>query len=128
MAIDTAPSGMREISRTMVALHKEQFGRGPTRSRSYFAGPDNLVCVLEEVLLPAELKLVELGEADRVRDSRSAFQTATRPDFVNSIERILDRRVRAFASAVDPHADVVWEVFCFEPDPGDGAQAAPAPA
>ncbi len=114
-------SGMREISKSMVALHKSQFGRGPTRSRSHFAGADTLVCVLEEVLLPAELKLVELGEASRVRESRTAFQTATRDDFVGVAEGIVGRRARAFASAVDPHANVVWEIFTFET--AEGARA-----
>ena len=44
-------SDMAAVSRAMVALHKEQFGRGPTRARSHFAGQDALVCVLENVLL-----------------------------------------------------------------------------
>jgi uncharacterized protein YbcI len=45
----------------MVALHKEQFGRGPTRVRSHFAGPDALLCVMDDALLPAESKMVEMG-------------------------------------------------------------------
>ena len=59
----TQPTSARvAMSNAMVRLHKEQFGRGPTLVRSHFAGPDALLCVLEEVLLPAELKLIELGE------------------------------------------------------------------
>ena len=27
------------VSNALVALHKEQFGRGPTTARSHFAGP-----------------------------------------------------------------------------------------
>jgi uncharacterized protein YbcI len=45
----------------MVTLHKTQFGRGATMARSGFAGPDTLVCVLQDVLLPAERKMVEMG-------------------------------------------------------------------
>jgi uncharacterized protein YbcI len=106
---------LMELANAMVRLHKEQFGRGPTRARSFFAGPDGLMCVLEDVLLPAELKLVALGQADRVRDARSSFQVATADDFVSAVEELVGRKVRAFASAVDPHTNVVFENFAFEP-------------
>jgi uncharacterized protein YbcI len=71
--------------------------------------------VLENVLLPAELKLVEMGELERVREGRVSFQAATEGEFVTAVEQILYRKVRAFASAVDPKRDTVFEVFTFEP-------------
>jgi hypothetical protein len=42
------------LSNAVVTLHKEQFGRGPTRARAHFAGDDTLV-----------------------RESRTALQAAT---------------------------------------------------
>jgi hypothetical protein len=39
-------SKLAELSREMVRLYKVQFGRGPTKARSDFAGPDLLVCTL----------------------------------------------------------------------------------
>jgi len=99
----------------MVALHKEQFGRGPTRSRSHFAGHDTLVCVLHDALLPAEHAMIEMGDQTRVRETRVAFQAATRGRFVEAVEQIVNRQVVAFASAIDPDQDVVWEVFNFKP-------------
>lgn len=110
------------VSNAMVKIHKEQFGRGPVNARSYFAGPDALLCVLEEVLLPAERKMVQLGHQERVRDSRTSFQAATSDEFVTAIEEILHRTVRAFASGIDPDANVVFESFWFEPlgSSGDG--------
>ena len=110
-----ARSMLLSVSTAMVRLHKEQFGRGATRARSYFAGDDALVCVLEDVLLPAELKMVELGQAVKVRESRSAFQTATQTEFVEAVEAVVGRRVHAFASATDPQRNVVFENFTFEP-------------
>jgi uncharacterized protein YbcI len=98
----------------MVRLHKEQFGRGPTRSCAAFAGPDTLVCTLENVLVPAELKLIEFGHEDRVRDTRTSFQAATEPEFVAAVEQLVFRKVRAFASAVDVKANVAYEIFTFE--------------
>jgi uncharacterized protein YbcI len=118
-------SVLTAVSNAMVQLHKEQFGRGPTKARTNFAGNDTLVCVLENVLLPAELKLVEMGQQDRVREARMSFQVATEADFVAAVEQILYRKVRAFASAVDPDTNVVFENFYFEPSEsgsnGDGA-------
>jgi uncharacterized protein YbcI len=121
-------SVLMAVSNAMVQLHKEQFGRGPTKARTNFAGNDTLVCVLENVLLPAELKLVEMGQQDRVREARMSFQVATEPDFVAAVEQIVYRKVRAFASAVDPDRNVVFENFYFEPSEsrsnGDGAPQA----
>jgi len=123
---DNRASALQAVSNAMVRLHKEQFGRGPTNSRAFFAGPDAVTCVLENVLLPAERKMVELGSADRVRDSRVAFQAATHDEFVAAVEHILDRKVVAFASAVDPRSGVVFENFVFEPQDGNHAASAAA--
>ncbi len=108
-------SVLASISDEMVRLYKEQFGRGPTKARSYWAGGDTLVVLLEDTLAPAELKLVAMGQQDRVRDSRTAFQAATAEDFVPTVERITQRRVRSFASGVDPDSNVVFECFYFAP-------------
>jgi len=121
-------SALMEVSNALVRLHKEQFGRGPIHARSNFAGSDALLCVLEDALLPAERKLVEMGQQDRVREARMAFQVATSSDFISAVEKIVDRKVRAFASATDPDQNVVFENFYFEPEgsggDGDGALTA----
>jgi len=116
---DRHESMMVSVSNALVALHKDQFGRGPTRARSHFAGPDALVCVMEDVLLPAERKLVALGQQTSVRETRSALQVATAEEFIATVEQIVYRKVRAFASAVDPDANTVFETFQFEPTPRD---------
>ena len=117
---------LMDVSNALVRLHKEQFGRGPTQARAYFAGPDMLVCALEQALLPAERKLVELGHQQRVRESRVAYQAATAQDFIAAVEHIVRREVRAFASGIDPDNDVVFETFYFKPESGgDGDGAIP---
>ena len=104
---------LNAVSNAMVALHKEQFGRGPTRARSHFAGSDTLVCLLEDALLPAENAMVRMGDKQRVSESRMYLQNATSVEFIATIEGLVDRKVRAFASATDPEANVVWEIFTF---------------
>ena len=112
------------VSNALVSLHKEQFGRGPTLARTHFAGNDVLICVMEDALLPAERMMVKMGDQQRVRESRTAFQAATRDQFVSAVETIIHRRVKAFASATDPDEGIVWEIFNLEPvgPQGDGAR------
>jgi len=112
-------STLMAVSNALVRLHKEHFGRGPTRARSNFAGPDTLVCVLHDALLPAERKMVALGDQNRVREARVSFQAATAEEFTEAIEQIVYRKVQAFASGVDPDANVVFETFYFEPQAPD---------
>jgi uncharacterized protein YbcI len=109
---------LTEIANAMVALHKEQFGRGPTRARASFAGPDVLICVLDDVLLPAERALVEMGQQERVRESRLFMQVATRDRFAARVESIVGRQVLSFVSASDPDRDVVYEICEFVPVDG----------
>jgi uncharacterized protein YbcI len=107
---------LQDVSNAMVALHKEQFGRGPTKAQSHLAGPDALLCVLEDALLPAERTMVEMGEQQRVRESRMFLQVATAEQFIATVENITGRTVRAFASATDPDRGVVMENFIFAPE------------
>jgi uncharacterized protein YbcI len=112
---------LMEVSNTMVRLYKDLFGRGPTRARSNWAGPDAVVCVLEETLTPAERNLVKMGEHQRLRDTRMFFQYATVREFCEPVEQITGRKVRAFQSSIDTEADgQAVEVFVLHPEGYDG--------
>ncbi|MGE5527187.1 MAG: Na-translocating system protein MpsC family protein [Methanosarcina sp.] len=106
-----------EISREMVRLYKDLFGRGPTRARTEFAGNDIVICSLENTFTPAERSLAEMGEHQRLRDTRMYFQSATAEKFREIIERVTGRRVRAFISGLDAGEDVCAEVFYLETAP-----------
>jgi uncharacterized protein YbcI len=106
-------SVLTSVSNALVALHKEQFGRGPVRARTSYAGDDTLVCTLQDALLPAERALVDIGQQERVQESRLFFQMATRDKFIATVEELVGREVVAFSSATDPVAGVVWELFRF---------------
>jgi uncharacterized protein YbcI len=116
-------SVLAEVSRAMVRLYKEQFGRGPTKARTDYAGEDLLICTLEHTLTRAEQKLVELGEDQRLRDIRMFFQHATEDEFRAVIEDLTGRKVRAFISGTDTGKDVSCEVFYLEPRDLDGLVA-----
>lgn len=114
---DSTHSVRAEISREMVRLYKDQFGRGPTRARTEFAGPDIVISTLEDSFTPAERRMAEMGEHQRLRDTRTFFQHATEADFCAVIERLLKRKVRAFVSGVDTGRDVAAEVFYLQAAP-----------
>jgi uncharacterized protein YbcI len=110
-----------QISNEMVRLYKEQFGRGPTKARTNWAGPDIVMTVLEDTLTPAERNLVKLGEHQRLRDLRMFFQYATVKEFCEPVERLTGRKVRAFHSSIDTVADgMATEVFVLHPEGYEG--------
>jgi uncharacterized protein YbcI len=115
---DAASRGrsLLEISNEMVRIYKEQLGRGPTKARTHYAGPDALVCLLERTLTPAERNLQRWGEHERLRELRMFFQYAEAGRFTEPIERITGRRVKAFISGIDTSADIASELFVLEPE------------
>jgi uncharacterized protein YbcI len=110
--IDSGP--LREISRAMVRLYKEQFGRGPESVFTHYAGPNTIVSILANSLTPVEKSLREMGEHQRLRDIRVMFQHATEPQFRAAVEEITGRRVIGFTSGIDVHNDISSELFTLE--------------
>jgi uncharacterized protein YbcI len=108
------------ISNEMVRIYKEQFGRGPTKTRTQWAGPDTIVVTLEQTFTPAERKLCEMGEHARLRELRLLFQYAETKVFCDPIERLTGRTVRAFVSGIDTRADLASEMFVLYPSGQDG--------
>jgi uncharacterized protein YbcI len=99
----------------MVRLYKELFGRGPTKARSNYAGPDTLVTTIQNTLTPAERNMIEMDEHQRVRETRMFFQYASESEFTCMVEEITGRKVWAFVSGMDTHRDVSSEIFYLEP-------------
>jgi uncharacterized protein YbcI len=114
--VDATSSQLAQISRAMVRIYKEQFGRGPERVRTHWAGPDSVICFLESTLTPVERTLTTMNENQRLRDMRMLFQYAAEDEFRSAVEEITGRRVIAFVSGIDTRADVASEVFVFEPE------------
>jgi len=100
-----ANSLLVQVSNEIVRLFKDQFGRGPTKARASWAGPDVLTIILEDTFTPAERNLAAMGEHERLRDTRSFFQYAAVNEFCAPIERITGRKVRAFISGIDTEAN-----------------------
>ncbi len=118
---DPRGSVLAAVSNEMVRLYKEQFGRGPTKTRSHWAGPDTLVVTLEDTLTPAERNLVAMGEHERLRDLRLFFQYASVAEFCEPVERLTGRKTRAFVSGLDTEAEgLATEIFVLHPEGYEG--------
>ena len=106
---------LQELTNAMVRLYKDLFGRGPTKARSHYAGPDTILCSIENSLTAAERNMLSLEEHQRVREIRMFFQHASNAEFIGTVEQITGRKVRAFVSGIDTTQDVSAEVFYLEP-------------
>jgi len=116
---------LASISSEMVRIYKDQFGRGPTKVRTNWSGPDVITVTLEDTLTPAERTLASMGEHQRLRDTRMFFQYATVAEFCRPIERATGRKVRAFVSGIDTLADgLAVELFVLHPEGFDGPSRA----
>lgn len=110
----------QNISRSLVALFKEQFGRGPTSARTY-VNDDVITVVLQDMLTPAEKTLADNDQAAVVNDMREAFQTAICDQAVALIERETDRRVKVLLSDHCVAPDYAIQCFILEPEELNGA-------
>src|SRR3954469_22914597 len=118
---ESTPSVTMAISNEMVRLYKEQFGRGPTRVRTYWCGDDVLTVMLEDTLTAAERNLVGMQEHQRLRDMRLFLQYASVDEFCGPIERITGRKVRSFISGIDTVVDgLAVEIFVLHPPGYEG--------
>jgi uncharacterized protein YbcI len=106
---------LEELTRAMVRLYKELFGRGPTKARTDYAGADTVVSTIQNSLTPAERNMVALDEHQRVREIRMFFQHASERHFTQTVEEITGRKVLAFVRGIDTAKDVATEIFYLEP-------------
>jgi uncharacterized protein YbcI len=107
------------ISRAVVSLLKEFYGRGPVKAKTYYV-EDIVLVVLGGGFSPAEATLLAAGQGKAVTDQRTVFQEAMRTRFSEVIEEITGRKVISFMSANDQQADITSQLFILEPRPGDG--------
>jgi uncharacterized protein YbcI len=113
------------ISRRIVQLHKEFYGRGPTKAKTYIH--DDLVVVLMRGgFSKAEETLLQEGRGESVLRQRMDFQDVMTERFIEVIEQETGRKVAAMMSGSHQHPDLLGEMFVLEAENGDllaGAEA-----
>jgi uncharacterized protein YbcI len=105
---------LEEITRSVVGLHKELIGQGPTKARTYICD-DLVVCVLHGGFSRAERTLLEHGRTDAVIHHRQALDEALRQPLSDTIERLVGRSVVGFTSAVEPDGELSTVVCLLQP-------------
>jgi uncharacterized protein YbcI len=110
--IEIAKGGrtLTELSNTMVALHRENYGRGPGGAKAVLSD-EIAVCVLSDIFTQVELTLIEAGEADHVRRSRMLHEMAIEAEYKEAVEAVLGRRVEACLSVIHVDPDVAVQTF-----------------
>src|SRR5918994_7226186 len=98
------------ISREIVRLQAEYYGKGPTRAKTYIV-EDLVVVVLEESFTRAEKTLAERGEKDAIEHIRRRFQQQMADDFTSAVEQATGRKVRVFLSETNVDLDGSVETF-----------------
>ena len=103
------------ISKEIVRLQAEYYGKGPTKAKTYIV-EDLVVVVLEETFTRAEKTLAERGERDAIQHIRRRFQQQMADDFKSVVEQATGRTVRAFLSETNIEHDVSVETFLLADD------------
>jgi uncharacterized protein YbcI len=107
---ETVGEMLAAISTRIVQLLRENYGRGPSRAKSY-AMDDCIVCVLRNGFTPHERTIVEGGDPGRVIEMRQDFQRLMERRYRDTIETITGRRVVAFLSQAHLEPDITLEIF-----------------
>ena len=103
------------ISKEIVRLQAEYYGKGPTKAKTYIV-EDLVVVVLEESLTRAEKTLVERGEREAIENIRRRFQQQMADKFTSVVEQATGRKVRVFLSETNVDQDVSVETFLLADD------------
>lgn len=103
----------RNISRRIVTLHKEFYGKGPTRAKTYYLD-DVVLLLMRGGFSRVEETLLAEGRGDAVIRQRMEFQEVMLDRFREVIEGETGRKVVAFMSGSHQDPDVTSEVFVLD--------------
>lgn len=109
-----------DISNAIVGLYKKHYGKGPPYCRTYLE-PDLVVVVLGEGYTVGEQTLFEAGKWYEVRETRQIWQDSMHERFVETIEELTHRKVKAFMSANRQDPDFAVELFVLDPSDEEAA-------
>ena len=98
------------ISREIVRLQAEYYGKGPTKAKTYIVD-DLVVVVLEESFTRAEKTLAARGEREAIQHIRRRFQQQMADNFISIVEQATGRKVKVFLSETNIDQDVSVETF-----------------
>ena len=99
------------VTESLVAVHRRYHHRAPVTAKSQLLGDDLLACVMGGVYTDVEKTMIEIQKGPVVQETRSAFQNAMQHRFIEIVERLSGREVRAFISNSHIGPDLEIEIF-----------------
>lgn len=105
---------LAEISRSVVAILREHYGRGPMKAKTYVIDDIVVVVLRGSGFTPLEQTMMEAEGADRVVAMRHDFQHAMADHFKATIERLTGRKVLAFLSQAHVDPDITTKMFVLD--------------
>ncbi len=119
-------TALAAVSRRVVGLLKEHYGKGPTQARTYYSG-ELVVVLLSGGYTQAEKTLIEDGRTRAVMELRVQLQEVMNDRFRQVIEEELQRSVVAFMSATHHDPDYNAEIFVLAPRMREDGAGKPEP-
>jgi uncharacterized protein YbcI len=110
---DTQGDVRGNISRRIVQLHKEFYGKGPTKAKTY-VHDDLVVVLMRGGFTRVEETLLQEGRRDSVVRQRMDFQEVMGERFREVIREETGRNVVAMMSGSHQHPDLLGEMFVLE--------------
>jgi uncharacterized protein YbcI len=111
---DISGETLAAISREMVRLKAQHYGKGATEAKTYLCD-DWLFCVLGGGMTTVERTLLQHGEEDLVRQVRLRFQENMTESFTGVVARLTGREVLTYHSQVLFDPDHTIEIFLLGP-------------
>jgi uncharacterized protein YbcI len=102
------------ISESLVSLHREYYGKGPTKAKTFLVD-DTVLCLLQGGFTVVEKTLIDDGREHAVHDIRRTFQATMKERFTTVVQEALGRKVIAYMSQVHNDPDISAELFVLEP-------------
>jgi uncharacterized protein YbcI len=99
------------ISRSIVAILREHYGRGPMRAKTYALDDIITVVMRGSGFTALEQTIMDSGEPGRVVDMRHEFQGWMAKRYTEAIEELTGRKVVAFLSQAHVEPDITMEIF-----------------
>lgn len=99
------------ISRRIVGMLREHYGRGPINAKTYVLDDMIVVVLRGSGFIPLEQTIMDSGEPEGVLAMREDFQRVMAGRFQQVIEELTGRNVVAFVGRVNVEPDITMEVF-----------------
>jgi Na+-translocating membrane potential-generating system (MpsC) len=105
------------VTEAMLVFHQRHFHRTPLRAKTQMLSDDLLANVIGAGFGDVEKAMVELGRAPIHGGTRTAFQDAMQPEFIDTVQRLSGRRVMSLIANTCASPDLEVVLFLLAPEP-----------